>query len=317
MSAARSACPPQPARRGSRRHGPSISTSEPGTHLCEHPRPLDDAVLPILLMFLGQQLHNAAIDGKTGLLTADTWHTRATCALPGDDGHDLALLIIDLDHFKAINDTHGHLAGDAVLAATAAAIRAEVRETDLVGRFGGDEFVVLLRQPPTNDAGARRAALLAVAHRLLRRVHELRIPVDAPTATRGITASIGAATHRPGLDLPALFRAADSALYRAKASGGDTVSNHDPNPPEPSDADPAAFPSTVSNPIAEFIRSQPGSADRLLKLHRDDGTRHCITCSNGASHGRSVFPCAIYAAATPRRTPDRPGHPRRTRSSDE
>lgn len=105
---------------------------------------------------------------------------------------------------------------------------------------------------------------------------------------------MAAALRRPPSAGPAsaLFQAADSALYQAEASGRDTVSSDDPNGPEP-----APLPATTENPVAEFIRSQPGGADRLLKLHRDDGTRHCTTCSNGAAYGRSVFPCAIYAAA--------------------
>src|SRR6185312_8514453 len=85
-------------------------------------------------------------DGKTGLLNAAAWHAQAERALRRASRHDGAkgVLVLDLDHFKSVNDTYGHLAGDQVLAAVAAALRTEVRDRDLVGRFGGEEFVILL-----------------------------------------------------------------------------------------------------------------------------------------------------------------------------
>ncbi|OLT11405.1 hypothetical protein BJF78_26915 [Pseudonocardia sp. CNS-139] len=121
-------------------------------------------VLPPLLVLhravLVRQLEEAArTDGKTGLLTAAAWHAQAERVLRrgrGEDGPQ-GVLVLDLDHFKVVNDTHGHIAGDHVLAAVAGALRAEVREGDLVGRFGGEEFVVLLTglaMAGSGDAGA-------------------------------------------------------------------------------------------------------------------------------------------------------------------
>ena len=107
----------------------------------------------------------AATDGKTGLLNAAAWHEKAERALrrAHRQGAGSGVLILDLDHFKSVNDTYGHLAGDEVLSAVAEALRAEVREGDVVGRFGGEEFVVLLRDleltsaGPPADGGRRRA----------------------------------------------------------------------------------------------------------------------------------------------------------------
>jgi GGDEF domain-containing protein len=105
----------------------------------------------------------ASLDGKTGLLNAATWRSRAERAA-GERPGGAGVLILDLDHFKAVNDQHGHLAGDDVLAAVAGALRSAVRGQDLVGRFGGEEFVVLVGALPRGRAGrvelaaGRRAA---------------------------------------------------------------------------------------------------------------------------------------------------------------
>jgi Diguanylate cyclase, GGDEF domain len=108
-------------------------------------------VLPPLLVLhravLVRHLEEAAsTDRKTGLLNAAAWHAKAAERLRRAQRSSAraAVLILDLDHFKSVNDHHGHLAGDRVLSAVAAALRAEVRDHDLVGRFGGEEFVVLL-----------------------------------------------------------------------------------------------------------------------------------------------------------------------------
>jgi len=136
-------------------------------------------------------------------------------------GRPLAVLVIDLDHFKRVNDTHGHAAGDAVLRATALALREELRAEDLVARFGGEEFVALLRDGP--PAQAHR-----VAERLRERVKGLRVPHEGRLLQ--ITASIGVATSdERGLDVPAdLFARADRRLYAAKAAGRDRIAVADP-----------------------------------------------------------------------------------------
>lgn len=118
-------------------------------------------------------------DPMTGLMDRWSWTQRAAILLEGfGRGRDpIALLIADLDRFKAINDSAGHTAGDAVLAAVADAIRMETRSGDLWGRYGsyaGDEFVGLL-------PGASATGGLAVAERLLRRVAMTRVHVSTPT----------------------------------------------------------------------------------------------------------------------------------------
>ncbi len=132
------------------------------------------------------------------------------------DESPLSLLVVDLDEFKAINDTHGHVTGDAVLRAVATAIRGVARSDDLVARLGGDEFVLLAR-------GADAATGLRLAERVTAAVEALQIP--SPHGTVGLRASVGVATAFPTEDLAALMEAADAAMYEVKAEHrvGDAV----------------------------------------------------------------------------------------------
>ena len=188
-------------------------------------------VLPPLVMLhrtvLVRQLEEKAnLDSKTGLLNAAAWHERAGHELrrAGRANQRAAVLVLDLDHFKQINDRHGHLVGDSVLAAVAAAVRGEVRDDDVVGRFGGEEFVVLLRGVDVDDD---RAHAEAVAERIRRRVAELGVEVPGPTGTivvADFTVSIGGAMYPPdGADLVGLLEAADAAMYQAKNTGRNRV----------------------------------------------------------------------------------------------
>jgi two-component system, cell cycle response regulator len=127
-------------------------------------------------------------------------------------GEPLSLLLLDLDHFKSVNDRHGHVVGDDLLRAVSVALGAEVRGVDLVCRYGGEEFAVLL--PRTDMAGAT-----AVARRLCEAV--AATSTDSYGERVGTTTSVGAATL-PGDDIHDerdLVRAADAALYRAKRNG--------------------------------------------------------------------------------------------------
>lgn len=133
-------------------------------------------------------------------------------------GSPLSLLMIDLDRFKEINDTHGHSTGDHVLAAVADQLRSRLRKYDLITRHGGDEFVVLL--PNTDHTSAHQVAVKIVkeiAH----------IPLTTNKGTFSITVSIGISTLKSYLDdessLQALLEEADQALYKAKAEGGNCV----------------------------------------------------------------------------------------------
>lgn len=127
----------------------------------------------------------------------------------------LSLLVIDLDHFKTVNDTFGHAAGDMVLRELAHVLRRELREVDIVGRLGGEEFAVLL--PETELEEARR-----VAERLLSAIRAGRVPVKGGEAR--FTASIGvtAMSGREG-SVGSLLKSADKAMYAAKAEGRDRV----------------------------------------------------------------------------------------------
>lgn len=132
--------------------------------------------------------------------------------------------LIDLDHFKGVNDRHGHATGDAVLRAFARIARDTIRPPDTVARFGGEEFVLILSQ--TGQLGA-----MIVAERLRARV-AAQIVSGAPADLR-YTISCGLAAYRPGESLDSLLARADAALYRAKNAGRNRVEMDDP--PEPGD----------------------------------------------------------------------------------
>ncbi|WP_242883950.1 GGDEF domain-containing protein [Actinomadura litoris] len=179
------------------------------------------ALPPVMLLqrsLMHQQLQAAArTDAKTGLLNAAAWQREAATELARAlRTHDpLAVLLIDIDHFKRVNDTHGHLIGDEVLVGVANTLDHQLRDYDLVGRFGGEEFVALL--PGTDTVEACR-----VAERLRGRVRRLAVPTEEGTVV--VTVSIGVSLYRThGEDLIELMAAADLALYRAKASGRDRV----------------------------------------------------------------------------------------------
>ncbi|HVM27507.1 MAG TPA: sensor domain-containing diguanylate cyclase, partial [Mycobacteriales bacterium] len=129
-------------------------------------------------------------------------------------GRPVGLLLLDVDHFKDVNDTYGHQRGDAVLAELAGRVAAQVRDVDTVARYGGEELVVVL--PETGAEGAELTA------------ERIRCAVrDRPFADGGlpvaVTVSLGVAVHEPGRETAdALVRRADEALYRAKRAGRDT-----------------------------------------------------------------------------------------------
>jgi diguanylate cyclase (GGDEF)-like protein len=178
--------------------------------------------LPLVIV-LQRSLRHASLaaaartDAKTGLLNAGAWQreaalevTRARAQTP------LAVAIADIDHFKAVNDTCGHLAGDAVLAAVSAAMRDLLRDCDLCGRFGGEEFALLF--PRTAAAQA-----LEITERIRQGISQLAIPRDGTAAIR-VTISIGVAVpSQARRTLDDLLAAADHALYQAKRSGRDRV----------------------------------------------------------------------------------------------
>ncbi len=140
-------------------------------------------------------------------------------------GEPLAVLFLDLDHFKIVNDTHGHAAGDRLLQEAAARLARVLRAEDTLARLGGDEFTVLLPHLPTSRGGAGRAAV-RVARKILAALKK-PFPLDkkdgsAPAEAFLITTSVGISLFpQNGTDAPALLRHADAAMYRAKQQGRD------------------------------------------------------------------------------------------------
>lgn len=121
-------------------------------------------------------------------------------------GKPAAMLMMDLDHFKSVNDTHGHHAGDQVLLAFAARVQGLLRKHDLLGRFGGEEFVLLLPD-----------STLDVAYQVAERIRNASIPDDQAV---GCTVSIGVTAYRgPDDNFDEMLIRADGALYQAKNTG--------------------------------------------------------------------------------------------------
>lgn len=166
---------------------------------------------------LGEAERRAQLDPLTGVLNRRSLLERldAACQRAQARGLPISLLFIDLDHFKSINDSHGHLAGDACLRAVVAPIQAELRQSDVIGRYGGEEFVVIL-------SSADLAAAQATADRIRARVEELR--VDGYGAPIALTCSIGiAASDAHGVWGEPLIARADAAVYAAKRAGRNQV----------------------------------------------------------------------------------------------
>ena len=193
------------------------------------------ALPPMLLLqrtLLHAELQEAArTDAKTGLANPEHWRQVAEreVARARRGRHDLAVLLVDIDRFKLVNDHHGHLVGDRVLAAVAGELKAAVRPRDLVGRFGGEEFVLLLTD-------ASPAVTAATADRLRVKVEQLPHHVTGVGQLTGdpashhepaplrVTVSVGVATLGVAAqDLTGLLESADAALYAAKSAGRNRV----------------------------------------------------------------------------------------------
>jgi diguanylate cyclase (GGDEF)-like protein len=179
---------------------------------------LSPILLVLAAMFhrssLVRQLQSAATtDAKTGLLNFGAWRAAAVTELDRSlrTGTPAVALLVDLDHFKRINDQYGHLAGDATLVAVGHALTQELRGYDAVGRYGGEEFAAFL-------AGVELDAGIAIAHRIRTRIAAL-----TPREGVQVTASIGVAEVAGSASLDELIGRADAALYRAKEAGRNRV----------------------------------------------------------------------------------------------
>jgi diguanylate cyclase (GGDEF)-like protein len=169
-------------------------------------------------MMHAQLLAQARVDTKTGLLNSSTWEQEATIEIARAvrTGSPLAVALVDIDHFKAVNDTYGHLVGDKALRAVTDGLRSQLRAYDLAGRFGGEEFAILLPH-------AREVDALNVAERLRVHIADLSIPVrdddESGPAVR-VTISVGVASlDGVSRELTDMLAAADAALYHAKETG--------------------------------------------------------------------------------------------------
>jgi diguanylate cyclase (GGDEF)-like protein len=169
-------------------------------------------------MMHGQLLAQSRIDTKTGLLNASTWEREAATEIARAvrTGIPLALALVDIDHFKLVNDTYGHLVGDKALRAVTDTLQSQLRAYDVAGRFGGEEFVILL--PHVHEMEA-----LKIAERLRVHIADLAIPVDDADPSGlcvRVTISVGvAALDGESRELTDMLTAADAALYHAKETG--------------------------------------------------------------------------------------------------
>jgi diguanylate cyclase (GGDEF)-like protein/PAS domain S-box-containing protein len=160
-----------------------------------------------------QLVHQAFHDGLTGLANRTLFTERVEHALASIGPTDVAVLFVDLDDFKHVNDSLGHASGDQLLVATAKRLKSCLRPGDTAARFGGDEFAVLLERVTSRDAAA------AVAARVIETLHQ---PFGLQGRTIPIKASVGVAIGRRGVDdANGLLRNADVAMYAAKAGGKD------------------------------------------------------------------------------------------------
>ncbi|MBK1794218.1 sensor domain-containing diguanylate cyclase [Devosia sp. WQ 349] len=165
----------------------------------------------------GLELRQEAItDVLTGASSRRSFKEEAKkhISLSNRNNSPLSCISLDIDHFKQINDTYGHAAGDQVLTGVVKAFKETLRQSDIVGRLGGEEFAVLL--PQTEEATA-----MDVAEKLRQVVKKLRFPHSRPPIS--VTSSFGVASLVPGDDIEALIARSDAALYTAKRTGRDRV----------------------------------------------------------------------------------------------
>lgn len=169
--------------------------------------------------FHENMVSSALRDGLTKLYNKRYFLERLDSELKFAQRHEaaLSLLMLDLDHFKQINDTHGHLAGDTVLATVANVLHKAVRNEDVVARFGGEELAIILRA-----TGIEPARLMA--ERLRKLVETTHVPVEGKDIKATVSIGLAGYPSTPCNTLEELVDAADKALYRAKHAGRNRVS---------------------------------------------------------------------------------------------
>lgn len=169
---------------------------------------------------LAMYISQARIDSHSGLHNRRAFDEELDrqVAYWGRNHHPFSLIMIDIDHFKSINDRFGHQTGDMVIQSIGAVLKQTFRNSDFVARYGGEEFVAVLR-------GADLAMATCAAERCCEAIRER--PIEHQGATVRLTASCGVATILENEDGPKLIKRADEALYQAKARGRDNVVVHD------------------------------------------------------------------------------------------
>ncbi|MDT0378681.1 diguanylate cyclase [Streptomyces sp. DSM 42041] len=245
-----------------------------------------------------QLKHNASHDPLTDLPNRALFTDRVRQALAGRRGGDgdTAVLYIDLDGFKAVNDTVGHHAGDELLVQAAQRLRESVRAGDTAARLGGDEFAALILGDPAtaHDTEARERRVLEIADRL-------RLTLSQPyrvhdgTEVR-VAASIGVAFAESGVTPAVLLRHADLAMYRAKQSGKNRVELHRPQTPEATrhaaaGEAPTAKPKAAAVPAAE-VPAAGARASGVPLLPQQPGPERPVAT------GPAATPAAVPAVAS-------------------
>ena len=225
------------------------------------------------------------VDAKTGLLNVTTWEREAESELSRSVRlrNPVAMALVDIDHFKRVNDTYGHLVGDRVLKTVAEALTSQSRDYDRAGRFGGEEFVLLLAQTTDHDA-------CKIAERLRGYVAGLKIPTDdrpdAPTLQVTISIGVTALVRGESFELTDLLAASDSAMYAAKQAGRNRVafarplrdmgldqawsSTPDAGSPNNEHADsPNNGPAGASQPAGTPVGNSPLSSHRVVLVQTE------------------------------------------------
>lgn len=272
----------------------------------------EDVETPVIMVFLRdrtawhdreQALDNLAhTDSLTGALNRRGFTDAANAVLDASmPGTTNALLIVDIDNFKAVNDTYGHPAGDVVITTVVARVSERCRGPDLIARWGGEEFIVLLQGA---DAGAARD----MSERIRRGISDTPIRTSGTGHHVGLTASIGISIMR-GRErtLEALIAGADEALYRAKTAGGDCVRCQDPtrdpesvatsNEPDEAVAPDNDFNGDVAEALAGPMRTyfavfQEGV--RTLSDLQATATRHYTSLALAPTSSANPCACAVY-----------------------
>jgi diguanylate cyclase (GGDEF)-like protein len=178
---------------------------------------LSNLVLPLRNALLYHDAVQASVkDALTGVHNRKFLETtlRREVGLSHRHGTPLSLIVLDVDHFKAINDEHGHHAGDAVLRMVAASLSECVRQTDVLARYGGDEFTILL-------SNTRLAGAVVAAHNIFERL--TRTPCHLEDTILRVSPSLGVASLRKRDGHERFFQRADAALYAAKRDGGGCI----------------------------------------------------------------------------------------------